>query len=109
MVTVSGQTPGDTLPVDLAEIVGYVIYDKQTDGLFNDTAVFYGAGDGSFGGLLQYETPVNVTAPRLRKYVHLLFPELQFDTFLTVDVYRTDSDIPDKINEWEPFVRQSDR
>lgn len=105
-------TTGDTSlseysPVDLADVVGYVIYDKQLDGALDDTVVFYGEERGAFSGLLLYETPANITAPWLRKHVRLLFPELGVDTFLTVDVYRADAETPDEVNRWDTLKLRS--
>ncbi len=94
--------------LDLAETVGYFIYDKQIDGLFDDTAVFYGNEIGEFSGVLQYAFPVNITAPRLRKHVRLLIPELEIDTFLFIDVFSTDSDAPGGINRWHIQKLRSD-
>ena len=104
VITVSDSSQTDSAAVDLADIVGYLVYDKQFDGVFDDTAVFSGSEDGLFDGILQYDIPANITAPRLRKHVRFLFPDLAIDTFLVIDVYRADIDIPVGTNDWSPII-----
>ncbi|MBN4056719.1 hypothetical protein JYU19_00235 [bacterium AH-315-J21] len=96
----SDSTNSTVIPFDLAETIGYVIYDKQIDGLYDDTAIFYGNEIGEFNGVLQYAFPVNINASRLRKHVRLLIPKLEVDTFLFVDVYSESSDASDEANQW---------
>jgi hypothetical protein len=97
-----------TSRADLSEVVGIVIYDKEIDGIFDDTVVFYGDESGEFTGMLRYEFPVSISARWLRKHVNLLLPALGVDTFLTVDVYSADYQDPGAINEWEPLIIRPD-
>jgi len=106
---VADSTQADSVAVDLADIPGYIVYDKELDGVFDDTAVFSGSEDGLFGGILQYNIPVNITATRLKKHVHLILPALEVDTFLAVAIYGSDSDVPGGANEWPPIVVRPDK
>ena len=72
---------------DSNAISGRIIYDADSDGIFSDTAYFDTDDLGNFDGMLFYSTSATIRAPRLRKPVRILAPELGVDTFLDIDVY----------------------
>ncbi len=100
----SDSASADTSSADLSEVVGYIVYDKEVDGIYNDTVIFYGDEQGEFTGILNYEIPMNLSAPWLRKHVRLTFPTLNIDTFMTVDVSSGDKETQEVTNEWPPLL-----
>ncbi|MFQ5606436.1 MAG: hypothetical protein ACE5GA_00705 [Candidatus Zixiibacteriota bacterium] len=77
----------DSQLVDLSNANAMLIYDRQFDGLFDDSSAVFGDESGEFTGTLFYDSPFNVRANRLRRSVRLLIPEVGIDTHLSVDIY----------------------
>lgn len=70
-----------------------ILYPREKDGLFDDTAYFEGDSQGYFDGILFYTTSATIRAPWLQKPLHILIPEYSVDTFVTVQAYLKSHDL----------------
>ena len=82
----------DTQVVDLSYANALLIYDRQFDGLFDDTSLVFGDESGEFSGTLLYDSPFNMRANRVRRSVRLLIPEAGIDTYLSVDIHLSEQE-----------------
>jgi len=62
--------------------IGYLVYDRECDGVYNDTLALISAGGGAFGGVLIYTHREPITASWLRKPVRVVFEYLGVDSLL---------------------------
>ena len=92
----------DTQVFDLSYANALLIYDRQFDGLFDDTSLVFGDESGEFSGTLLYDSPFNMRANRVRRIVRLLIPEAGIDTHLSVDLYFSEQDdgAAFHLNDW---------
>lgn len=81
----------DTLVIDLTYATTMIIYDRQFDGLFDDTLQVFGDESGEFAGVLLYDMPFNFQANWIRRSVHLLIPEAGIDTHLALEIQLPES------------------
>lgn len=77
----------DTVGVDISLHGGMVIYDRESDGQFDDTAYFEGDSEGYFGGVLFYTVSATVRAPWVQKPMRIIVAEWNIDTFVTVQAH----------------------
>ncbi|MCH9031620.1 MAG: hypothetical protein IIB00_05105 [candidate division Zixibacteria bacterium] len=82
-------TAGASLPTGffLSEQNGYIYYDREIDGEFDDSTPVFTSESGEFEGLLIYDSPLELRAAWIRKPVRLVFESLNIDTVLFVDAY----------------------
>lgn len=82
-------TAGASLPTGffLSEQKGYIYYDREIDGEFDDSTPVFPNESGEFEGLLIYDSPLELRAAWIRKPVRLVFESLNIDTVLYVDAY----------------------
>ena len=92
----------DTLALNLLDISGTLIYDREFDGELDDTIPLLGDEEGSFSGVLHYLAPPNINVPHMPRPVQISFPELGLDTFLTVEAYQTGSQ-GEAMTDWGPL------
>ncbi|HSG99663.1 MAG TPA: hypothetical protein VLB27_06415 [candidate division Zixibacteria bacterium] len=96
----------ETSAVDITDLTGIIVYDREMDGLYDDTLGFFGAADGYFSGVIEYRSPVNVSAAWITRTVEVALPELRIDTFLEVEAHLRDQSERIDVVEWEPLVAQ---
>ena len=82
-------TAGARLPTSffLSEQEGFIYYDREIDGEFDDSTPVFPNESGEFEGLLIYDSPLELRAEWIRKPVRLVFEALKIDTVLYVDAY----------------------
>ena len=95
----------DTLPIDLTYASSMIIYDRQFDGVFDDTLLVFGDESGEFAGVLLYDMPFNFQANWLRRTIHLLIPEVGIDTHLPVEIQLPESG---QVNELKQLIDWGD-
>lgn len=81
----------DTQAVNLLDVSGILIYEREFDGELDDTIPLFGDEQGHFSGVLHYLAPPNINAPHLPRPVRIILPALGLDTFLTVQAHQSGS------------------
>lgn len=105
-VTAADSVIVDTAAVDITDMTGLIVYDREMDGVYDDTLGFFGAEDGYFSGVIEYRSPVNVTANWVVRTVEVALPDLEIDTFLDIEAHLRDQSDEIQVIEWEPLVAQ---
>ncbi len=95
----------DTLLIDLTYATTMIIYDRQFDGLFDDTLQVFGDESGEFAGVLLYDMPFTFQANWMRRTVHLLIPEAGIDTHLALEIQLPESG---QVNELKQLIDWGD-
>ena len=104
----SDSAQGDTIGINISGYTGNIIYDREMDGVYDDTLSFFGTEDGQFSGVIEYRSPVNISAPWVRRTAQVVIPEAHVDTFLEIDAYLRDAKGGIEETNWGPIVARGE-